>query len=203
MLGWLELTTLSIPGMMVAQGVKGAIAWNRDTETGGELIGCWHSDVGTIGQVYVLRSFQDLTKLNRDRERALMSANPFNVGSVATAIDMVTYRPFDFLPPPKMDPAWKIFELRTYRLKPGGLPATLAGWKQAIEPAAEYTKHLVINMYSLDGTPRITHLWGFSDVGDRFALRSKVYQAGLWPPKGGPENISEATSTLAVPHPVD
>src|SRR5277367_1921714 len=51
-----------------------------------------------------------------------------------------------------------VYEFRTYKLKPGGLPPTLAGWEAAIAPAREYTAHLVINMYALDGPPRITHI---------------------------------------------
>jgi hypothetical protein len=91
-----------------------------------------------------------------------------------------------------------IYEFRTYHLKPGGLPPTLAGWKKAIEPAREYTSHLAINMYALDGPPRITHIWGFESLEERAALRAKFYAAGLWPPQGGPEQILEATSTIAL-----
>jgi hypothetical protein len=29
--------------------------------------------------------------------------------------------------------------------------------------------------------------------------RSAAYAAGLWPPKGGPENILEAISIIALP----
>ena len=91
-----------------------------------------------------------------------------------------------------------IYEFRTYHLKPGGLPPTLAGWEKAIKPAREYTSHLVINMYALDGPPRITHIWGFESLEQRAALRAKFYAAGLWPPSGGPKQIVEATSTIAL-----
>jgi len=84
------------------------------------------------------------------------------------------------------------------RLKPGGLPPTLAGWEKAIQPAREYTSHLIINMYALDGPPRITHIWGFQSLEERAMLRAKFYAAGLWPPQGGPEQILEATSTIAL-----
>jgi len=44
------------------------------------------------------------------------------------------------------------------------LPGTMAGWRDAIEPARAYTDHLVTNMYALDSPPRITHIWGFASV---------------------------------------
>jgi hypothetical protein len=48
------------------------------------------------------------------------------------------------------------------------------------------------------GLPRITHIWGFNSVQQRFDLRERHYAAGLWPPKGGPEQIEHATSTIAL-----
>jgi hypothetical protein len=30
-------------------------------------------------------------------------------------------------------------------------------------------------------------------------LRTAAYSAGIWPPKGGPENILEAISIIALP----
>jgi hypothetical protein len=54
-------------------------------------------------------------------------------------------------------------------------------------------------MYALDGAPRITHIWGFHSLEERAALRAKFYAAGLWPPQGGPQQILEATSTIAIP----
>ncbi len=54
-------------------------------------------------------------------------------------------------------------------------------------------------MYALDGAPRITHIWGFRSLEERAALRSRAYEAGIWPPKGGPDQIAEATSTIALP----
>ena len=68
-------------------------------------------------------------------------------------------------------------------------------------PARAYTAHLVTNLYALDGAPRITHIWAFSSLEERAGLRGEAYASGLWPPKGGPDQILEATSTIALPDP--
>ena len=93
------------------------------------------------------------------------------------------------------------FEFRTYYQKPGGLPGTISGWRNAVGPARVYTDHLVVNMVALDGAPRITHIWGFASVAERDQLRQEHYAKGLWPPKGGPERIAHATSTIARAEP--
>jgi len=83
---------------------------------------------------------------------------------------MDSYAPFPFLPPVRPGAYGKVYEFRTYKLKPGGLPPTLAGWEAAM-PAREPMSHLVTNMYALDGAPRITHIWPYAQYGSVSAVR--------------------------------
>ena len=194
-----ELTTLAFPLLSADAVSAGARAFVTDPAAKGELLGCWRTEIGTLGRLLVLRGFETAEALSMERHRALFSSNPFNAGSAVTALEMDSYAPFPFLPPVETGTRGAVYEFRTYKLKPGGLPPTLAGWKAAIEPAREYTRHLVVNMYALDGPPRITHIWGFASLEERAALRARHYAAGVWPPKGGPENILEAVNAIALP----
>ena len=45
-----------------------------------------------------------------------------------------------------------------------------------MDPAAEYTQHLLINMYALDGPPRIVHI---GLLAQRQELRARHYALGL------------------------
>ena len=194
-----ELTTLSCPLLSLAEASKGAHAWISDTAAAGSFLGCWRTELGTLGQVLVLRGFERPEELTVERRRALLHTDPFNAGSVVTALSMESFAPFPFLPPVEPRAGGPVYEFRTYRLKPGGLPPTLDGWEKAIGPAREYTAHLIINMYSLDGPLRIIHIWSFASLEQRASLRAKFYAAGLWPPQGGPDQILGATSTIALP----
>ncbi len=194
-----ELTTLSCPILSLSKAWDDARAFIGEDDAAGELLGSWRTEIGQLGRLLLLRGFETAEELAAERRRALLSVDPFHAGGVVTAVSMESYAPFPFLPPVQPRPMGGIYEFRTYHLKPGGLPPTLAGWKKAIKPAREYTSHLVINMYALDGPPRITHIWGFESLEQRAALRAKFYAAGLWPPQGGPEQIAEATSTIALP----
>jgi hypothetical protein len=194
-----ELTTLSCPILSVSEACGGARDFVSEDGAAGELLGCWRTEIGQLGRLLLLRGFETAEELAAERRRALLSVDPFHGGDVVTALSMDSYAPFPFLPPARARAMGGIYEFRTYHLKPGGLPPTLTGWEKAITPASEYTRHLVINMYALDGPPRITHIWGFESLEQRAALRAKFYAAGLWPPQGGPEQILEATSTIALP----
>ena len=194
-----ELTTLTCPLLVISDVAEGARAWTGDPAATGALLGCWRTEIGTLGRLLVLRGFDTRDALAAERKRALFSDSPFNAGATVTALSMEGYAPFPFLPPLRTGGRGPAYEVRTYRLKPGGLPPTLAGWQAALGPARDYTDHLVTNMYALDGLPRITHIWGFTDLGQRSALRAAAYGSGVWPPRGGPDQILEATSTIALP----
>ena len=194
-----ELTSLACPMLGTSEVAKAARDWISATDAIGTPLGFWRTEFSTLGRLLILRGFDTADALRQERRRALLSANPFNAGRLITALEMDSYQRFPFLPPVRPGAHGDVYEFRTYKLKPGGLPPTLAGWEAAIAPAREYTALLVINMYALDGPPRITHIWGFESLAQRASLRSAAFSAGVWPPKGGPENVLEAVSVIAMP----
>src|SRR5476649_982430 len=194
---WYELTTLACPPLELNSISADARAWISDPSAQGQLVGAWRTEIGALFQLMFLRRFEKQQQLDQERQRANMSERTFNVNNAAVRISMDSYLPFPFLPAAVSTPA-KFYEFRTYFLKPGGLAPTLAAWQQALAPAHDYTAHLLINMYSLDGPPRITHIWQFASLEERFALRTQHYAQGLWPTKGGPQQIDHATSTIGL-----
>ena len=194
-----ELTTLAFPLLSAADVANAARDWVTAPDATGTFLGCWRTEFGPLGRLLILRGFDEPGALSQERRRALLSANPFNAGHLITALEMDSYAPFPFLPPAQPGARGGVYEFRTYKLKPGGVPPTLAGWEAAIAAASDYTAHLVINMYALDGPPRITHIWGFDSLAQRASLRAAAYGAAVWPPKSGPANILEAVSVVALP----
>ncbi len=192
-----ELATLSGPLLKLAEMDSAAQEWMADAAAG-TVLGRWRTDIGPLGQVLLLRQFDSWKFLSEERRRTLLDGDPFRVRGLATSVAQESYEGFPFLPPAAPRRAGGIYEFRTYFLTVGGLPATLEGWKAAIEPAKDYTDHLVINMFALDGRPRILHIWGFDSLRQRSELRERHYAAGTWPPKGGPEHIDHATSVIAL-----
>ena len=194
-----ELAALSCPLNALARASEGAAAWVGAPEAGGTLLGSWRTEIGLLGRIVVLRGFAAPEDMSAERRRALMSASPFNAGDVVTALEMDSYAAFPFLPPVRTGARGAVYEFRSYRLKPGGLPPTLDAWEAAVPPAKPYTDHLVINMYALDGAPRNTPVGGSprrvaGAPGPRGAQGS-----GHWPPKGGPDHIAEAVSSIGLP----
>jgi hypothetical protein len=194
-----ELVTFSCAPLTEGEVVTAARDWIA--QGSGLLLGVWRTEFGDLFQVKLLRRFETAVEFEDERRRALMDPEPFGIRDRAIKIDMERYSRFPFLPEVEIATLGSFYEFRTYFLKPGGLGPTLDGWRAAIAPAADYTSHLMVNMYALDGPPRITHIWRFSSLEERAALRARHYANGTWPPNGGPQQIEKATSTICIPDP--
>lgn len=193
-----ELTTLFPHPLHTAQAAANARAYVQHSDACGTLLGCWFADIGPLGPLMLLRGFESAEELAIERQRALFHEDPFGAGDLVTTMRMESYQPFPFLPAVKTGTFGKVYEFRTYQLRPGGLQPTIAAWEQAM-PARSLLSPLTINMFALDGQPRITHIWPFASADARAAIRSKSYTDGIWPPKGAPQQFFEATSVLAYP----
>lgn len=192
-----ELTTLNCPPL--TEGAVAVAACDWMAQGPGRLLGVWRSEIGDLFQVKLLRGFETLDALQKERLRALKALTPFGISDATIKVHIESYERFEFLPDIEPTMFGRFYEFRTYFLKPGGLAPTMVSWQEAIGPASEYTSHLVTILYALDGPPRITHIWGFSSLEERSALRAQHYAAGLWPPKGAPQQIARATTMICVP----
>ncbi|NKQ55498.1 NIPSNAP family protein [Amycolatopsis sp. K13G38] len=193
-----ELATLSFPLLEGEKASAGVLPWVNAPEARGQLLGCWQTENGPLGRLVVLRVFVNDAELARERQRARASSEPFGAGEHLTDLTLQSFAPFPFVPPVRTGRFGPVYEIRDYHLRPGGLPATIHGWRQAL-PARHRIDPLTIVMYALDGPDRIIQIWPFQSLDERVALRRDLYGSGLWPPPGAPEQILDATSIIAWP----
>lgn len=193
-----ELATLSFRLPDAERALAGIRPWVDSPEARGRLLGCWQAENGPLGRAVVLRSFTDDAELGRERMRARASDRPFGAADHLTDLALQSFAPFPFVPPVRTGEFGPVYEIRDYHLRPGGLPATLAGWRRAL-PGRHRVDPLTVAMYALDGPDRIVHIWPFHGLDERVAIRRDLYASGQWPPPGAPEQILEATSMIAWP----
>ena len=195
-----ELTTLAFHLPDAEAAKVGARTWVNAADARGHLVGCWEAEHGVLGRVYVLRQFHDERELGAERQRAALSRHPFGAGPHLADLAMNAYAPFPFMPPVVTGEFGSIYEIRDYHLLPGGLPATIDGWRVRL-PGRHVVDPIAVVMYALDGPARIVQIWPFNGLDERIAIRRQLVQENKWPPPGGPEHILEATSTMAWPLP--
>ena len=168
---------------------------------GGKLLGAWYSDIGTLGQVLVLRGYESEAALVGERKRMLLEGNPFGCGESIIDVKTASYALFPFLPPIEPAVHGGIYEMRVYGTKLGSLQHTIDVWEQAV-PERTRRSPLVGAMYALDGdTPRFLNIWPYASVDERSRIRAEAVKDGIWPPKGGPAHLTTMESTIYVPAP--
>ncbi len=196
-MSYYELATLDLVLMGIPKAAPGIEAWVAAGK--GRLCGAWATDIGTLNRVFVLRSFDSLAEMIEERERALLSDNPFGATEQLLHLSMESYRAPDYLPPVTAGTFGPVYEFRTYRTKINGLTPTLEKWRDAVPGRAEYSP-LTVAMYGLDGEPRLTQIWPYASLAARSDARAKSVADGKWPPKGGPDWLSaDMTSQIALP----
>ena len=134
-----ELATLTLPFGTAGKAGEGLAAFTADPAAKGRLLGAFTTDIGTLNRLIVLRGFADAADLLVERRRTLESASPFGCGAFLTEMALDSYAPFPFLPPVDTATRGPVYEIRTYRMKTGGLPHTIAAWERALPERSAFS----------------------------------------------------------------
>ena len=165
------------------------------SSAGGELLACWYSDIGALNQILLIRA-ADIMRIHADRAKQLRTENPFGIGQYIVGMSMDAYVAFPFMAPMKAGRYGPVFEVRTYVLKPDGVPATIELWRTWV-PGRASLSPLLAAMHSITGTvTRFMHIWPYADLNERARLRAKAVADKLWPPPGGPDHFTAMQSDI-------
>jgi len=192
--------------MTLPFGTAAQAAQNIQTfcaQGGGELLACWFTDIGTLNQMIVFRSFPNLESLQKEKARTQHNASPFGCGEIFLKLEQHSYQGFPWMKPARSSAQsgiqGPVYEIRTYGIKPGGVQPTLDLWEQAM-PEREKISPCVVAMVALDGPLRFTNIWAYPSLDARSKARADAVAKGIWPPKGGPAHLTtDMSSTIAMP----
>ena len=191
-----ELTTLEIKVFSNAK-VYAALQ-ERLPAAGGTLVGAFATDIGDLSRVLLLREFVDANAAADAKLKLMMDSDPLGCGEWLVSLMSESYALFPFLDAPKPGAHGKWYELRTYSLRHGKLAETIEAWKDAL-PARHAMSPCLGVFTALDGEqPRFLNIWAYSSVDERAKVRAEAVAQGLWPPKGGPANLTKMQSNLCT-----
>ncbi len=191
-----ELTTLEIKVFSNAK-VYAALQEHLGA-AGGTLLGAFASDIGDLSRVMLLREFADAEAAAQAKQALLLQTDPLGCGEQLVSLKSQSHALFPFLEAPKPATHGKWYELRTYSLRHGKLGETIDAWKDAL-PARHALSPCVGVFTALDGEqPRFLNIWAYGSVDERAKIRADAVAQGLWPPKGGPANLTKMHSDLCV-----
>ncbi|MFN6953404.1 MAG: NIPSNAP family protein [Acetobacteraceae bacterium] len=196
-----EIAILSTGVNAAAKLTPRIAAWTQAPGAGGRLLGILLPEFGTLNQVLVLRGFETPEAFAAERARTLADADPFGCAEALTGWTLDAYQPLPFVPPIAPGAHGRIYEVRTYALKPGGLRQMISAWEAAL-PARVAISPCLMAMHTIEGAPRFTHIWPYAGFEARAAARAEASGKGIWPPQGGTAPLLPAmSSTIWVPAP--
>jgi len=196
-----EVVTLTVPIGATGAALPRIKQYLDETPSRGRFLACWYSDIGAVNQILIIRTAGDAGGTVDARFAALNTTDPFGIAQFIVAVAMDTYVSFDFIAPLQRGTFGPVFEVRSYVLKPGGLPATVEAWRKAV-PARLKISPVLAAMTSVTGAvTRFLHVWPYKSFDERARLREKAMADRVWPPPGGPDHLASQQVDIYLPAP--
>ncbi|QHC35999.1 NIPSNAP family protein [Komagataeibacter xylinus] len=176
-----ELVTLSV---LPARRLSVLDQLERAHHSGAHgFLGCWTSEIGQLNRIVILRAFADAATWLAARQSRIAATTPLGVNADDLhAVSCTTGLGFPFLPVVTPGAYGRVYELRSYRIRPGSMAAMVKGFEQAL-PARLRVSPLLLAMHELDGEGRFIHIWPYASLEERGRIRAQVVRDGIWPPK--------------------
>ena len=149
-----------------------------------ELAAFFHTEIGPLNQIIHIWPYKDLQDRDRCRAEALKTGGwPPKTAEFIVRQQSEIYIPLAISPEMKPGKQGPFFEMRTYTLANGGeLPKLTAAWEAAIPDRLKYGPVTAIWRSELGGLNKFLHVWPYKTLNDRWELRNKIREAGVWPP---------------------
>ena len=196
-----DVTLITIRPATIGEALPALEAWLRANPKKGEFLACWTSEIGALNQILLLHHYTSESDLAADRDGIVRTDNPLGIGEFTADMAMDSYNLFPFLGPIKPGQYGPVFEVRSYVLKPEGLPLTIERWRKAL-PARQKLSSPLGAMYSTTGAvTRFVHIWPYPDLNERTRVRGEAINTGVWPPPsgGGPSLLVSQRTDIFLP----
>lgn len=165
-----------------------------------ELAAFWHTEIGPLNEVVHVWPYRDLGERARVRAEVAKEPNwPPKIAEFIRSMHSEILVPFPFSPlltPGKLGP---IYEMRIYTIKLGTLPDIMKGWEAKLPERLKLSPLAVAGNVDLGEANRFIHIWAYTNLDQRAAVRAKAVQLGVWPPGGGAERLLTQANKIMLP----
>lgn len=165
------------------------------------LAAFWTTEIGPLNEVIHVWEYKDLVERARVRADVVKAGIwPPKTSEFIAEMKSNILEPQPFSPPlePSNHGPW--FEMRTYTMKAGGIPAIAAGWKDHLPNRVKLSPLIGVFSSDIGSLNQWVHIWAYKSLDERVATRKKAMEMGVWPPPGGsPTQKQETKMLLAAP----
>ena len=167
-----------------------------------ELAAFWYTEVGPLNQIIHVWPYENAAEREKIRAEAVKGGNwPPPIKEFLVTMESEIFVPCSFCPELKGGKNGPLYEMRSYTLKAGMIPAMIEAWDGKI---GERTKRspLTIAMYTDVGPlNKFVHVWSYESFEHRMQVRDQARADGVWPPGGGGGRLVAQENKLLFPAP--
>lgn len=196
-----DVTTITVPPNEHLKALPFVEQSLKASPRKGEFLACLYAEIGELNRIMLLHHYANEADLAADREALVSSKNPFGMLGMIRGLSTDTFVQFPSLGAIRPGRYGPIFEVRTYQLKPDGLPPTIEAWTKSA-PARMKLSPILAAMYSVTGAvTRFMHIWPYPSLDVRAQTRKTAIETGVWPPPGGPDQLLTMRTDIFLPAP--
>ena len=164
------------------------------------LTAFWHSEIGPLNQIVHVWPYASLAERERIRADAAKDANwPPKIQEFILDQQAEVLSPFPFVPEIQPGKVGPVFEMRCYSLKPGTVPDLRKRWEPAIPARTKLSPLVTAGVCEFGQANRFIHVWAYTSMDPRMAVRNQARQAGVWPPPGGGDSLLAQENKILLP----
>ncbi len=148
------------------------------------LAAFFHTEIGPLNQIIHIWPYKDMAERDRIRAEAVKQGIwPPKISEFVVSQKSEIFIPLSLSPEMKPGTQGPFFEWRLYTLKHGGeLPKLQAAWEAALPDRLKYSPVTAIWRSELGGLNQFLHVWPYKSLNERWEIRNKIREAGVWPP---------------------
>ena len=165
-----------------------------------ELAAFWHTEIGPLNEITHVWPYRDLGERARVRAEAAQDRNwPPKTAEFIFSMHSEILVPFPFSPlltPGKLGP---IYEMRIYTIKPGTLPDIVKAWEAKLPERMKLSPLALAGNVDLGVANRFIHIWAYTSLDQRAAVRAEAVLRGVWPPGGGAGRLLTQANKIMLP----
>ena len=167
------------------------------------LAGFWHTDIGALNQIVHVWSYQDAEEQERVcEEAASQDWWPPKIGEFIVNQTNEIFEPWPASPALTPGAHGPFYEMRSYLIQSGRMEQTRKRWAAALAERVSRSPLLAVMECDLGTASKLVHFWPYKSLDERWAIRSKAVQDGIWPPKGGAaEEVISQENKILIPAP--
>jgi len=151
----------------------------------GTLLGAWMTEIGTLNQYVHLWSYADPNERERLRRALAQNERWSNeyvpqIRPLMLAQENAILNPVGFVPFTPPGEGRHVYELRSYRMHPGGLAEWSAVAPAGLEARVKYSRPVGMWTSEVGVLNRLIHLWAYDDLNHRADVRARGAQDPDW-----------------------